>query len=325
MNIGDRVRVIHGSESGIVTRVIDAQQVEIEIEDGFTIPVLVRDLALVATEEDKHFDPADRPTESTERKNTSNRANEKSSDAKKGIYIAFEPIGKTHVLLYFINNTSFELAYSIFTKNGEQCQRIHSGSLSAHSLVKMTDWALDNFENWPLLHIEALYSHNKAFTYRSPLRVSLKVKAAGYHKNRKEAPLLGKPCHLFQIDQQIPKHQVEAIKEKMLGEKAPSPVVEQGFVRPASTVDLHIEKLVENEQEIALLSNREMLSVQMDHFHKAFNGAIIAGMEEITFIHGNGTLKKNIQKELSQSHDIKFYKDAMKEKFGYGATLVKIK
>lgn len=55
--------------------------------------------------------------------------------------------------------------------------------------------------------------------------------------------------------------------------------------------------------------------------------AILAGLDEIIFVHGvgNGTLKTKIHKILSDSNSIKFYKDARKEKFGYGATLVQIK
>jgi len=47
----------------------------------------------------------------------------------------------------------------------------------------------------------------------------------------------------------------------------------------------------------------------------------------VIFIHGvgNGTLRHMVHKKLSQYTNIKFYKDSMREKFGYGATLVKIK
>ncbi len=42
MNIGDRVRLIHGSEEGIVTKLLPHDTVEVEIEEGFKIPVLRR-------------------------------------------------------------------------------------------------------------------------------------------------------------------------------------------------------------------------------------------------------------------------------------------
>jgi dsDNA-specific endonuclease/ATPase MutS2 len=50
-------------------------------------------------------------------------------------------------------------------------------------------------------------------------------------------------------------------------------------------------------------------------------------MDEIVFIHGvgNGILRMEIHKRLGKHAYVQFFKDAMKEKFGYGATLVKLK
>jgi dsDNA-specific endonuclease/ATPase MutS2 len=55
--------------------------------------------------------------------------------------------------------------------------------------------------------------------------------------------------------------------------------------------------------------------------------ALATDMEEITFIHGvgNGTLKNAIHKALARNKNIKFFQDAQKDKFGYGATFVRLK
>ncbi|RUA33472.1 MAG: DNA mismatch repair protein MutS, partial [Bacteroidetes bacterium] len=69
------------------------------------------------------------------------------------------------------------------------------------------------------------------------------------------------------------------------------------------------------------------LKIQLAKFEEKLNEAFMAGLDEIIFIHGvgNGVLRNNIHKQLSQHQNIQFFKDAHKEKFGYGATLVKIK
>ena len=56
------------------------------------------------------------------------------------------------------------------------------------------------------------------------------------------------------------------------------------------------------------------------------DAAIATRIPEITFIHGNGsgTLKSKIHKCLSKHPDVAFYQDSLKNKFGYGATLVKL-
>ncbi len=70
-----------------------------------------------------------------------------------------------------------------------------------------------------------------------------------------------------------------------------------------------------------------ILRLQLDAFEDALSRALATNMHEIVFIHGtgNGTLRKEIHKNLSRNRDIKFFEDAQKEKFGYGATLVRLK
>ena len=55
LNIGDRVRLVHASEEGIITKIIDNKIVEVEIEDGFRIPVRMSEVAIVSQEEEARF------------------------------------------------------------------------------------------------------------------------------------------------------------------------------------------------------------------------------------------------------------------------------
>ena len=75
------------------------------------------------------------------------------------------------------------------------------------------------------------------------------------------------------------------------------------------------------------MQNSEILNLQITTFETVLENAIATGMEEITFIHGagNGVLKNSIHKLLSVNKNIKYFKDARKEKFGYGATQVRIR
>ena len=75
------------------------------------------------------------------------------------------------------------------------------------------------------------------------------------------------------------------------------------------------------------MPNEDILKVQMGFFEKNLENAVIGNERFITFIHGigNGTLRHMIHKYLSQYPHIKYYEDAQKEKFGYGATKVFLK
>ncbi|GAC1597645.1 MAG: hypothetical protein NVS3B25_22860 [Hymenobacter sp.] len=70
-----------------------------------------------------------------------------------------------------------------------------------------------------------------------------------------------------------------------------------------------------------------MLKIQLDAFEDALSRALATNMHEIVFIHGmgNGVLRKELHRQLSRNKDIKFFEDAHKEKFGFGATLVRLK
>jgi len=58
MNVGDRVRLLTGTEEGIVTRLLDSELVEVAIDNDFTIPVLRREVVVVAADESKSFNRA---------------------------------------------------------------------------------------------------------------------------------------------------------------------------------------------------------------------------------------------------------------------------
>ena len=113
------------------------------------------------------------------------------------------------------------------------------------------------------------------------------------------------------------------LKEKMLEVKTGeiSPI---NFEKPSPTIDLHIEQLSKNA---LTMSNAQMLDLQLRTFETKFENAIASGMDEIVFIHGvgNGVLKQEIQRKLAGHKNVAWFQDAQKEKFGYGATRIKIK
>ena len=117
----------------------------------------------------------------------------------------------------------------------------------------------------------------------------------------------------------------EKLKESMLAPKEDARAKEQlKLSRPPAQVDLHIEALTDDYDS---MNNSDMLALQLQTFEEKLDQAIATGMDEITFVHGvgSGVLRREIQKRLSRMKNIMHFQDAMREKFGYGATLVRIK
>lgn len=70
-----------------------------------------------------------------------------------------------------------------------------------------------------------------------------------------------------------------------------------------------------------------MLDIQLAHFNKTLDAAIVHQLPQITFIHGagNGVLRHELHKALSKNNKVQTFMDAGKERFGYGATKVLLK
>ena len=84
---------------------------------------------------------------------------------------------------------------------------------------------------------------------------------------------------------------------------------------------LQIEKVRDDYQ---FLNSSEILDIQMSHFRKSLDAAIVHKIPSIIFIHGSGnsTLRNEIHKTISKHAQVKTFMDAHKERFGYGATEV---
>lgn len=186
---------------------------------------------------------------------------------------------------------------------------------------------MKDFEEWPVFDFKVLYYRDGVHDLPQPLTRRIKCRAQSFYKNKGKVPVLAKDGFVYQLDE-------ENLKRASLAEDFPeelrnrmldgAPVSAGEVAKPAEIVDLHTEKL---GIDIKGLSNEAILKKQLDAFERNLEMAIANGMAEITFIHGagSGALKSELHRRLGKNQHVQYFKDALKEKFGYGATLVKIK
>lgn len=342
MNIGDKVRLLRAKEQGVVSRFLPGDMIEIEIEDGFRIPVMRSELVPVS------------PLESERLLKTSTFAPQKTVEPKapailsnQGIYLAFVAINDREYTLHLINNTDWDFAYGLGEESagaggGVQFRGIHSGLLKPKSQQKMNDlYAHATFEDWPTFVVQGLWFRAGKSTLRAPLVKRFKARTTTFFKTKTTLPVLNQAGFLTQLDaepelpqpsspssnrvaQAQPKRiNPEELKAEMF--KSRSETESVSIDRPTSVVDLHIEELLPNGT-----GNRnpaELLKLQLDTFEKTLENAIASGMNDITFIHGlgSGSLRSELHKRLGKHPNVKFFEDAQKQKFGYGATKVTLK
>lgn len=311
MRSGDRVRFLHSKGEGIVRKVIDARTVEVEIEDGFLIPTLKSDLVIVSSDE----------SSIAAGESTSRTSQPIPVQTNGGLWLSFVPFNDKTFSVYLVNDTSSEVLFTVGEENAGTYNGTAAGVLKPGTSFKFTEASTVNFEEWPAWIIQALQFREGSAELKQPLTKKMQFKASSFFKGKQTIPVLGKEGHAFRIDAGTVKVDTARMTENMFTSSTEDTVK---ISRPAKEVDLHIEKLVNDRSG---MSNSQILKLQMETFEKNLDNAIASGMDEIIFIHGtgNGVLRDQIHKSLSKNKLIKFFQDARKEKFGYGATLVRLK
>ncbi|WP_205503098.1 Smr/MutS family protein [Rufibacter psychrotolerans] len=318
MNIGDRVRLMHGKEQGVITRFLDNNLVEVAIDNDFTIPVMRREVVVIAPEEDQMFKNAPAPEPAKK------EAPVVPSTAVAGIYVALVHQTPELLAVHLVNNSEYDLLFTYGEETDKGYRAQSNDKLTPKKTKVVAHLHLNDFEKWPDLVVQYLQHKASANTLLEPVTRKLKFKASSFYKSKKTAPVLQKEGYVFQLDSKPSLVNPDQIQEQLIESAAQAENIKVAV--PNHEVDLHIEKLLPHEDP-KKMSNSEILRQQLAAFQDNLDRALAANMHEIIFIHGtgNGVLKKEIQKVLSKNPHIKFFEDARKEKFGYGATRVQLK
>ncbi|MCE7040798.1 DUF2027 domain-containing protein [Dyadobacter sp. CY312] len=327
MNIGDKVRLVHGREEGIVYAFLPGNVVEVEIEDGFRIPVLKNEIVTISPVESQRLVKA--PDSQKIGSQSDKIVSRTPVFAEKGIYLAFASVNDRAVTVHLINNTDWILPFTATAQDQSVQTGLGAGTLQPRSAQKLSELLIKDFEMWPTFDFKILYYREGRFTLPLPLNKKLKCRAQSFYKSKGQAPVLGREAFVYQLDEEnLKKEEVvseaglsDALRTSMMGgAEAGKALLE----KPGNIVDLHIEKI---QSDVNGLNNEAILKIQLATFESSLERAIANGMEEITFIHGSGSgvLRTELHRRLGKNQHVQYYKDAQKEKFGYGATLVKIK
>lgn len=317
VNIGDRVRLLHGKEEGIVMKV-SGNIVEIEIEEGFILPVQLHEVVKIAEHELTYF---------------KNKAPEVSKGiqprvpmAEKGIFLAFLPVQGDRLLIYVINNTDYTLPFTLLNEKGKEETGVMAGTLAPKSFQKsLREWKISEFEQWGNFVFTGLYFREGVFTIKAPLHVVVRGKAKSFFAKKKPLPLVQESGYVYTLDEMVsqpinwqPQLVATALQENQAGEE----IVEVGGT--TSVMDLHLDQIVPAGQ---VVPSQEALGYQMKYFQRHLELGLAQGLPTMTFIHGvgNGVLKNEIQRVLSKHPQVAWFEEAQKEKFGYGALKVTFK
>ncbi|RTQ52136.1 DUF2027 domain-containing protein [Hymenobacter gummosus] len=272
--------------------------------------------------------------------------------APKGLYLALVQQTSELLVAHLINNTDADVLFTFGEERGGQYRALAADKLAPKAVSQpLGHRHLKDFDQWATAVVQLLPSQLDTATLYDTLLKRVSFKASSFYSSRREAPVIKREAYLFQLDEKPaapipvpltdeapkPAPAVDPVKlrdqlaDKLRGDAktvvpAPKPEPAKAIVPPPHEVDLHLEAL-KPEGGTEGLSNTAVLELQTAAFEDALSRALATNMHEIVFIHGvgNGTLRKELHKRLSRNRDIKFFEEARKEKFGYGATLVRLK
>ena len=311
--LGDFVRFVDEKIEGYITRIIDDDMIGVTGSDDFEIPVLASKVTTVhGFEPNGKLQPDD----------TDSASADSSSFKSTGTYLAVVPDAKAASVVHFhlINETSFQLYFTLYTEEQKQYKGEFANTLQANSSLVIYSAQLADIQLWPAFKLQLLQFTKQIADNIDPLIFKEKFKAKDFAGAKKKVPLINQMGWLIMLDE--PELQIDAEKLK---ESFFKPAEEKKTVeRPNTEVDLHIEKLRDDYQ---FLRSDEIADIQLNHFNKVLDAAIVHQLPEIVFIHGagNGVLRDQLHKLLSRHNKVKTFIDARKEKFGYGATKVILK
>jgi len=315
MVIGDKVRMLHGSGEGVVTK-ISGDQATVMLTQGIEIPVHRRDLVVVAARQEA----AQMQKAGDKGKPMLQPRTPGMLFLKEGIYLAGIPRSPMLVDFSIVNQTDYELFILIYKLSRPVNQFFTSIQLNPKSRIEIPG-ALPIQETHHLIGLafQILKFHPSQGNPAQCIEPRIAFSQIPWQKTKQRIPLMETEGYMIQLDDLATTPDPEMLRQQMMSPNTKQEIQIPNHRIAFREIDLHIEKLEKNSGD---LSAAEILSIQIRHFEKAFDKAILDGVEKLIVIHGagNGILRTEVQKRLSGNSQIKYFKDAQKERFGYGAT-----
>ncbi|MDR2118757.1 MAG: DUF2027 domain-containing protein [Tannerellaceae bacterium] len=349
MNVktGDKVRFLNSVGGGTVRRFEGKDRALVETEDGFEIPVLVRELVVVEsldkqiyTRQAKPSRPAEtvRPPEPAEEE----RPIEETPEGERlHICLAYLPLDpkalqQSGYEAYFVNNSNYFVYFNYMNRqNSSWTSRCH-GLVEPNTKLFMEEFGKEELNRLERVCVQLIaFKKDKPFLLKNALSVELRIDTVKFYKTHcfVENDFFEDDALIFPVVRaDVPERELLVSGADLLEAMLPKPKPAPKPSRPARKkeadsipeIDLHIDRLLDTT---AGMTPADILQYQLDKFREAL--AEYAGRkgQRIVFIHGkgDGVLRSAIERELKTRYKPYSYQDASFREYGFGATMVTIR
>lgn len=363
LKTGDIVRFLNSAGGGKVVRIVD-NIAHVEDEDGFEIPVLVKECVVVGHESSTAASAVERPAVGTPSKTFAKEVvepkvvavepeeilvEETPEGEKLNVVLAFEPqdlkrLSTTKFDTYLVNDSNYFLYFTYLTRANDEKKWTarYAGIVEPNIQLFIEELPVDALPQRDHICFQYVaFKKDKGFDLKSPACVEFAPDTTKFAKLHcfRDNLYFDIPVLAFNLVADDVPYRSTPVDKKKVEDAMRSKIKEDRQRRTrvvkkrqpkherrgeTIVVDLHISELVDS---IRGLSNADMLNLQIDEFMRVMDENLKNKGQKIVFIHGKGegVLRNAIMKELNHRYKGHDVQDASFREYGFGATQVTIR
>ncbi len=363
MQIGDKVRFLFETGGGIVKGFQGKDIVLVEDENGFSIPMLIRECVVIDTNEYNFEKKTVAPKKEEPKKPVKTtvtalrdeeddfepvvtyRPMERREGEKLNVALAFVPvdikqISTTIFEAYLVNDSNYYLSYLYASPTAGGMKLRAQGIIEPNTKLFIEEFSREQLGELERVNLQFIaFKEEKNYMKKPAVDVELRIDTVKFYKLHTfntDSPFFDEPALVYDIvrdDRPVRQVYVEAddLKEALLQKKkedsrprhTPQPARKQKADNTVE-VDLHIHELLDNTNG---MTSGDMLNYQLDVFRKTMDEYRGKKNQRLVFIHGKGegVLRNALLKELKSKYGSCLSQDASFREYGFGALLVIIK
>lgn len=349
MKIGDKVRFLSEVGGGVVRGFQGKDVALVEDEDGFEIPMLIKECVVIQTDDyniplKSVAKPAPQQEEEEEEveKPITYRAPEVRGNDVLNVFLAYVPqdvkaISSTAFDAYLVNDSNYFVDYLYLSAEGNSWTLRSRGTIKPNMKMHLEEFEKSALGGMEKMAVQLLaYKDDRSFLLKGAVNKELRIDTVKFYKLHtfQESDFFEEPALVYDIvrDDEVAQEVLlsaddlrEAILQKS-SQEVPAKVQRQQkkVKNDIVEIDLHIHELLDDTTG---MGNAEMLNYQLDVFRNTLEEYKSKKGQRIVFIHGkgDGVLRRAILDELKRKYKNYPSQDASFREYGFGATMVTIR
>ena len=352
IKIGDKIRFLSSTGGGTVKSFRGKDQVIVTDEDGFEMPVSIKE-CIVVEERAAHVRAA-QPASTVQTPATPQQKpvehqpqvtiTETAEGERLNLFIAYLPVDESKILestnyeAYFVNDSNYFIFFNYMNRdNGSWVSRFNG------LIEPNTKMFLEEFDREVLNQLERIcvqfiaFKKNKPYALKNSYSIELHVDTVKFYKQHcfMENDYFDDDALLLPlVKQDIPERELlvsatelqESMQQKVrIDRSAPQQIhKKKTSINDIIEVDLHIAQILDTT---AGMNSTDMLNYQLKVFRDTLQEHANEKGRKIVFIHGKGegVLRRAIENELKTRYKDYIFQDASFQQYGFGATMITIR